>query len=124
MIIAFLSTYSQTANAQNVDAKAAANRTSIIYSYVLYNSENCAAAALPKVKIKSEKNGKIVGIKGSFKLTKGPCKGKRMKGIGFKYTPNRGFRGMDKASVLLTMPSRVDDSGNMSKTLNFSIQVK
>jgi len=78
----------------------------------------------PKFKVKYVENGKIVGTKGSFKLAKGPCKGRKMKGVAFRYTPKRGFRGTDKAAIQLNMSAFTDGTGNASRTLNFIIQVK
>jgi hypothetical protein len=116
--------WSSTAHSASINISLKANRTSGLYTYIQYDPNTCGAMMMPKFKVKYVKNGKITGSKGSFKLTKGICKGRSMKGVAFRYTPNRGFRGTDKASIQLNMPAYTDGSGNASRSLDFIIQVK
>ncbi len=118
-----LSVYSFT-RAEILKREVKANRSTGIYGYSQYNANSCGSGAPPKFTIKSVEHGKITGGTYKFKIKKGPCKGRQVKGVGFKYTPKRGFRGLDKARVILSMPRFSDDSGHSSRTLDFRIQVK
>jgi len=123
-LFAIASAITTIAPAAMIEQNAKANRTTLIYRFSQYAEDTCGAMAPPKFKVVFVEHGKIVGTESGFKLDKGHCKGKYIKGIGFKYTPNRGFRGLDKAKVILTMPAFSDDTGAMTETLNFRIHVK
>lgn len=110
--------------AQTINSKARANKTTVIYNFYQYNQETCAAMAPPRAKVKSVKNGKIKTSIGASIHDSGVCKGKTFKGVRLHYTPNRGFRGQDKASVTLLMPVFVDGEGVQSRTIRFNIDVK
>lgn len=116
--------WSLIAQAAAIKVSVRANATSGLYTYVQYDPTRCSSMMAPKFKIKYVENGKIVGTKGSFKLTKGPCKGRTIKGVNFRYTPKRGYRGTDKAAIQLNMSAYIDGTGNASRTLNFIIDVK
>ncbi len=112
------------ARAEVVKREVKANKSTGIYGFYQYNPNNCGSMAPPKFKIKSVEHGKIGGGIHKFKIEKGRCKGRQVKGVGFVYKPKRGFRGLDKARVILSMPNFTDDTGHASRTLDFRIKVK
>jgi hypothetical protein len=110
--------------AKIIKREVSANKSTGIYGWYQFNRNNCGAGMVPKYTVKSVEHGKIVGGVEIYELKTRRCKGKPVKGLVLKYTPNQGFRGLDNAKVILTMPRYLDDTGYNSRTLDFRIQVK
>ena len=105
-----------------------AGKSSIILYYVVYNPETCASGSKPQTKVNQQPaHGTIRFEWFAHKPTKGAynCNGTLVRGMLVIYTPNKGYRGPDKAKVSL-IGSGVYPGASyaLSKTYWFDINVK
>lgn len=112
----------QVSAAEKVTVKA--GQKTLIYQFATFES-NCASGQYPKFKAKKTKNGSLTTTRGSFLISDGRCKGKRLKSTNVYYTPETGFRGKDRARLSFGTP--VDshtDWGLKYTTVTMSITVE
>lgn len=101
-----------------------AGQKTLIYQFGSYE-DNCASSQYPKFKAKKTKNGSLTTTRGSFIISDGRCKGKRLKSTNVYYTPNAGFRGKDKARLSFGTPVDIHtDWGLKYTTVTMSITVQ
>ena len=101
VLVLFLSRSETIAETVNADVKA--NRSTMVYRFIIYDRTTCAAmrpAIMDKAVVD---HGTISSSPLTIVMDRGNCKGKKFKGIALTYTPNRGFRGKDLAKVTLKM---------------------
>lgn len=109
-------------SAEEITVKA--GQKTLIYQYGAYES-GCNSFEYPVFKAKKTKNGSLTTTRGSFVLSKGRCKGKRIKSTNVYYTPNSGFRGKDKARLAFGIQKDVySDFGLDYTVVNMKITVK
>ncbi len=120
--VPFLATGPSVA-AENVTVNA--GQKTRIYSYATYEGSGCVSSEYPIFKAKKTKNGKLTHSRGSFIGNDGVCKGKRLKSTDVYYTPNPGFKGVDRVRVSFgTQRDAVSDWGLKFTTITFKITVK
>lgn len=123
VLIVFAGTHN-AAIAKTIKSEVKAGKTTLIYNYAQYDPERCSGMAVPKVGTVKAKNGKITTRTGTQNIDSGVCKGRKIKAVEIYYTPNRSFRGKDKASVVLLLPIWVDGTGHKASKLNFNLDIK
>lgn len=98
-----------TALAINVKAKA--GKTNPLFPVFEYDPVTCAPINKPKYKLTQPKNGTFKVVIGTATVNKGVCKGKKFTRVQWLlYTPNRGFRGVDRGAIT-TESNRFVDGG-------------
>jgi len=109
-------------SAEKITVKA--GQKTLIYQFGSYE-DNCASSQYPKFKAKKTKNGSLTTTRGSFIISDGRCKGKRLKSTNVYYTPKAGFRGKDKARLSFGTPVDIHtDWGLKYTTVTMSITVE
>ena len=101
-----------------------AGQKTLIYQFGSYE-DNCASFQYAKFRDKNTKNGSLVSTRGSFIISKGRCKGKRLKSTDVYYTPKAGFKGKDKARLSFGIPKGIySDFGLDYTTVTMHITVE
>ncbi len=112
------------AHSEAITGDVKGGQKTLIYNYSKYDPTRCSGMALPKLGTVKTENGKITTRISTQKLDKGSCKGRVIKSLEVFYTPNRGFKGKDKVSVILTSSRYVDGTGHTSTKLKYNLNVK
>lgn len=121
LLVAILAS-TQSVSAEEVTVKA--GQKTLIYQFGSYEG-GCASSEYPKFKAKKTKNGSLTTTRGSFIISDGRCKGKRLKSTNVYYTPKPGFRGADKARLSFGTPKDVySDFGYNYTVVTMKITVK
>ena len=126
-IILFLLAYAAGMNlssAETIKRDVRSGLTTHVYSFMVYDRIRCRSILPPKVGTVKADNGKITTRRGSFKVKDGVCKGSIYKTLDVFYKSKTGFRGKDKASVVLLFPIYVDDTEVRAKRLKLNLNVK
>ena len=93
------------ASAQGRTIKVKQGHKTVIDGISIYNTGNChSALRKPKSNKGKAKNGQVSIAWVSYTVKEGQCKGRTFKAIVVSYTPNRGFKGRDKASITYQAP--------------------
>ena len=112
--------------AENVEVKANSGKT-VIYSFYIYNKFNCSFSEPPSYKVgKPAAHGSFEAgiVRGRFKADHDRCPGKRVYALEVKYKPNRGYRGIDKATLNLRYPAYGGLNYQRTRSIKFNIAVK
>ncbi len=88
-------------SAKTITGDVRAGKSTQIYSFVSYNAETCATSTIPKLGTVKVDNGKITSRVGRVQFDSGRCKGKYFNALQIFYKSKSGFRGEDKASIIL-----------------------
>jgi len=91
-------TMTTQASAASVTRNVSAGKTSLIFSFYVYDPDQCASSAYPKPSLSNPKNGKLTSKRTPFRIPKGKkCAGTKVNAVSVYYTPKAGFRGKDTA---------------------------
>lgn len=103
-----------SAGAETLDRTVKAGSRSAIGGFFGYEVDTCYPSEIPDVKIRqAPSNGSFQIVPYEQVLGKDSrCPGKKVRGLAYIYTPNKGFRGADE--VVLDIPWRSTDSGGLT----------
>ena len=112
-------------HAETLSLDVKAGKKTLIYTYSVYDQLTCRSGAPAKVTRQEAKNGTLSYTRGGFIAGEGPCKGERLTGTSIYYTPNRGFRGKDKALFILRTNRAIStDIGYTFRKIKYNLNVK
>lgn len=90
-----------------------------------FNTRNCDVGPIPKAEIKVKPQYGTLTIKTMHHpINKGKCAGMDMKVRAVFYTPNRGYRGTDKARIKFSRPQYINHPGSLSRTDDYQLVVR
>jgi hypothetical protein len=110
-ILAGLTLLAGSASAETIDKTVKANTSTAIAGFFGYEVNTCYPSEIPDVKVKrSPANGTFRIVPHETTLGKDSrCAGKKVRGLAYVYTPNKGFKGMDE--VVLDLPWSANTTG-------------
>lgn len=111
--------------AETVERTVKANTRSVLGGFLGYEVDTCYPSVIPDVKVRqAPKNGSVQIAPHEQALGKDSrCAGKRIRGLAYVYTPNKGFKGTDE--VVLDIPWQSTDSGPQTTwTYTYRIRVE
>lgn len=111
--------------AETLDRTVKANSRSAIGGFLSYQGADCYAGEIPDVKVRQPPaNGSIQILPHEQALGKDSrCPGKRVQGLAYVYTPQKGFKGVDE--VVLDVPWHSNDLQPATiLTYTYKIQVE
>ena len=110
-----------TAGAEQVSA----NKTTVLDAFSVFNEDTCGHLGQLDYSIRTEpKNGTIDVRYEKHRLEEGRCAGRVAGIMVIRYTPNRGFRGQDKATVVMRYPEFVGGSYKRSRHFRYNLDVR
>lgn len=103
------------------DIVARANQRTVLGGWIIYDRNNCGHAGKPKVTMSGPSHGKMEVVWTPMTLGNdaGSCRGKPARGMGFIYTPDKGYRGSDEVKIGL----RAYYSGTASYYHDFKFKI-
>lgn len=121
LAVAFALLASSPAHAINLTVKA--GRTSHLFPIFQYNPTTCAPVNKPKYQLTQPKNGKFKVIMDTAIGKRGVCKGVKVRVQWLMYTPNRGFKGVDRGAIAVEN-KRFDAAVSGSRIEHVTIKVE
>jgi len=109
--------------AETLERTVKANSRSAIGGFLSYEVDTCYAADIPDVKVRqSPAHGTIQILPHEQALSQDSrCPGKKVRGLAYVYTPQRGYKGADE--VVLDVPWRSNDL-NPPTTLTYTYRIR
>lgn len=121
----FLAGLASAVYAANVNRVVPAGKTSLIFVFYNYNPETCYTSVSSKPKLRKPAHGTLTAKLTPFRVQKGKeCAGRKVNAVSVFYTPDRGYRGRDKAKFGFSFPRYVDDTGYGYYGVTANISVK
>jgi hypothetical protein len=109
------------ANAEQVPA----NKTSVVGAFSVFNEDTCGNIGVLKHSVQRKpEHGQIRVDFERHRLDSGRCAGKVAGIMVIRYTPNRGYRGKDRATVIMRYPEFIGGSYMRSKYYRLKLDVK
>ena len=111
------------APAETLERTVKANSRSAIGGFLSYEVDTCYSAEVPDVKVRqSPAHGSFQILPHEQALGKDSrCPGKKVRGLAYVYTPQRGYKGADE--VVLDVPWRSNDI-NPPTTLTYTYRIR
>jgi hypothetical protein len=125
LLLTALTLLAGPATAETVEKTVKANAPAVLGGFLGYEVNTCYPSAIPDVKVRqAPRNGSLRILPHEQALGKDTvCPGKKMRGLAYVYTPNKGFKGADE--VVLDIPWRSTDSGQETLwTYTYRIKVE
>ena len=102
-----------------------ANRTNVVGTLLVTEGRSCRYIGALKHSVqRAPQHGRIDVAYERHVLDRGKCAGRRVGIMVIRYTPNRGYRGKDAATVVIRWPEFEGSAANRSRYYRLDLNVK